>query len=137
MSFSVWLQWFERGESQHVDASAVREAFGSLIAGHDGSRWPLGDRGGGASLGDLYMSEDDAGCVSGISIHRPCASPELWAAIYRLLQLKFAVCHWPGGRPVVARDDVVSHLPPDMLQSLGVPHLVNSGHDIERCIAET
>ena len=70
-------------------------------------------------------------------IARPIANAMFMKALFDVLERSSGVIYWPGGGCVVADRTVIDELPPDMIESLGIPSIVKSGQEIFDRIAQS
>lgn len=132
VSFDVYLQVFENGESAGISRDGVRDAFGAAFVSE-----PMPDRWkvtyDAQNSCDVYLSSHGSTMLKGFSINRPCGDLRLWDALAFILTLGNVVFYFPGGEaPLVAKLDVSRHLPRDMIEALGEPIVVGSGAQILR-----
>ena len=73
--------------------------------------------------------------ISHFEIHRPSLEG-MFSDLFRLMQEIGAVVYRPGSRPCSAVTDaaIIPELPAHMLECLGPPAIVTSGHDILNAI---
>jgi hypothetical protein len=131
MSFEVFVHCFEKGESASLPCTLIRRAFGPQLIELEPTFWQL--RFDEANWCDLYLTvdEDDSSRIFGFMVSRPCSDERLWDALASILAVENAVLFFPGSRaPIVGRSDIAQHLPPGMVESLGVPVVVTSGAEI-------
>ncbi len=134
MSFDVFLQVFEKGESAGIRRDSVRYAFGAgFVTESSPARWRVQYDARNSS--DVYLSLDGATLVRGLSINRPCGDLRLWNALAAILALGNVVLFFPGCKaPIIANRDSKQHLPPDMIEAFGEPMILRSGAEILRAI---
>ena len=83
MSFEVYLQWFRDEDPDSIPLSTVSDALDHLLVSRDGLCWQLTE--GEASLGSAPQRGPTE--ISSLTIHRPSTSPDLWGALYALLEV--------------------------------------------------
>lgn len=134
MSFDVYLQDFRSGEPAGIPRDLVRQAFGTVLSEVGADHWTLSF--GPTSSCDLYLSAlgNDPRYVHNITVERPCRDLRLWDGLAYLLAVEGSVLYFPDAAAPLASSAVVGHLPSDMLDALGQPILVKTGHDILRSI---
>ena len=131
MSFELFLQRFSGGEPAGFAPADVREAFGDALSELEEDFWQV-DYGDGQSS-DLFVSQldDNPKLFHNISVHRPCAHPRLYQALWALLDHSGSCLYFPGDCAPLSRDPgIASHLPPDMLEDLGQPIQLRSAGEI-------
>ncbi|KAA0699327.1 hypothetical protein DTW90_07915 [Neorhizobium sp. P12A] len=129
MSFEVYLQRFENGNTASFARSHVEEVFGPRMtravneAGMIELTYP---EGGG---GTLHVGIGPQ--ISNITIFRP-GGAELFDDLFVLMTRVGAVLYWPDEPPclAIATKDADANLSADMLAALGAGILVHSGRDI-------
>ena len=126
MCFEVYLQWFRDEDPDSIPLSTVSDALDHLLVSRDGLCWQLTE--GEASLGSAPQRGPTE--ISSLTIHRPSTSPDLWGALYALLEVGNGVFYFPGGGPLIAHAEAKSHLPTDMVNTLGEPIVARSGEDL-------
>jgi hypothetical protein len=76
--------------------------------------------------------------IAFLYVHRPGEAPALWAALLAVLRMGNVILYWPGRHPpLAATEAVASHLPPEMLESLGRPEVVSSVEEIVEAIRQS
>lgn len=130
MSFDIFLQWHERGDSAGIPVDRVRACLGPALIAEQGDCWQLHYGEGEDPVAYITMHDASPDLVSGLTVNSPCVSDVFWRAIYDLLCQGNAVLFFPDGAPLVAHARAREHLPEDMIESLGEPRLVQSGADI-------
>lgn len=133
MSFDVFLQCFQNGEPAGIPRELVRAAFGAHLTETETDFWQL--RYDDANSCDLYLTVHgaDQSLLEGLTVNRPCSDLRLWNALAAILALGEVVLYFPEGRsPLVARSSVTGHLPPDLIEELGLPVVVTSGREIQQ-----
>jgi hypothetical protein len=138
MSFDIFVQCFQVGESATIPRSAVRALFPVVESRSDTSSWQV-------EYDELhsctfYVDEprpgDDA--MDGFMLNRPTRHPRLWDALFQVLQLGPVVLYFPGcDAPLVASEFAARQLPVDMINSIGKPRIVYSGEEIRSAIADS
>jgi hypothetical protein len=135
MSFDIIVTAYAHGEVALFDREIVMENFRAFIAKRGLEGWRLTSP-DGPTAGSLDIDDDAE--VGGFAVSRPPLGPAFLAALHEVLRRTPTVLFWPGRGPqprcCVARAEVISELPPDMVESLGVPTVVGSGEEIGRCI---
>ena len=123
MSFQVFLQAFDAGQPAGWPPAEIRRAFGDSLVELEEDFWQVAY--GGEST-DLFPQPvpGDPSRVHTLSVHRPCADPRLWEALYELLGRPGSLLHFPGCAAPLARDvhAAVAAMPPSWLDSPGRPH---------------
>jgi hypothetical protein len=128
VSFDVFLSVFDHGDLSGIPLSTVRECFGRHVEVAEGAYWKLRYDAENSCNVDLSIDPADPNRVQGLAINRPCGDSRFWNAIFKLLQAGNIVVYFPGGAaPLVASEGVKAHMPPDMVESLGNPIIVDSG----------
>src|SRR5258708_10790988 len=124
MSFDVYMQVFDKGESAGIPHDSIRDGFGAaFVTESEPDRWKvLYDA---QNSCDICLSSDaSTGMVQGLSINRPRAALRLWDALASILALGNVVLYFPDCRaPLVANLNARQHLPLDMIEALGEPSL--------------
>ena len=125
MSFDTFLTCVNHGESCTIPRSMVEKAFSPFIEKRGEYPWKLID-----CLADVYIDTNTPE-ISGFFVCRPPGDKQhpFWRALLEIMQKTQTVFFWPGGGAVVARLNVIPHMPPDMLKTLGTPDLVTDPGD--------
>jgi hypothetical protein len=132
MSFEVYVDCFLRGESAAISRQRMLDAFGSFVTVLEPHIWSV--QYDEINQCYIYMGEGQDE-VDGAMISRPCGDLRLWDSLFAIMQLGNVVLYYPGCRTVmVASEEVVEHLPAEMLESLGGAVTVHSGSEILRRI---
>lgn len=101
--------------------------FAPIIVGQSHGSWCLGfDE--GRSFGEIPMA--DGPLEDGFSVRNPPDHPMFWGIVAGFLAEFGAVLYWPGGGMVVARAEIIPHLPKDMIESLGEPWITTDPEQI-------
>lgn len=134
MSFELYVSTFRDEEFFYFPAVHIRMHFSPIIVGQRHGSWCLGfDE--GRSFGEIPMA--DGPLEHGFSVRRPPDHPVFWTIIARFLVEFGAVLYWPGGGMVVARANIVPHLPKSMVEGLGEPWITTDPERIRHYIRET
>lgn len=89
----------------------------------------------GKAVNDAEMSfktrGDDNALIEHISFAHHPDHPAFETGIYALLTSASAVAVMPDGTvPVIGRIQTMAHVPPDLIESLGMPHLANTADEL-------
>jgi len=117
MSSDLYVSLFRDGETVPFPRAWVHDEFGAYVVGEGGSFLELRFPDGGESC--LHVARDDR--VDGVTIIRPCRSPELARGIMRLLMRSTVVVYGPDVRPVIGQAETRSHLSVGLVEALGEP----------------
>jgi hypothetical protein len=114
---------FHKGLPSDLPRQQVREAFGAFVTETRHDYWQL-------RYDDLNSCDVDIG-TSDLAVHGPCSDPRLWDALVSILALGNVALVFPDCRgPLIAHEDVASHLPVEMFESFGQPIVVTNGSDV-------
>ena len=81
--------------------------------------------------GCTLFVDTGAQAVDSFSVSRPGADPRLYEALFAVLQVPGCVLIVPGDcPPLTGHPETASNLPPDMIESLGAPVLLQSSTEI-------
>jgi hypothetical protein len=134
MSFTLFLERFRDGEPAPFPRQVFDRIFSPSVVDDPniGTTLRYPDDGGG----ELSIADGDA--VTGFTIDRP-AGDLLFVDIITVMREVGAVLFWPDEGPCSAVTDpsVVAHLPPDMTEALGPPHVVATATDLMIAISGT
>lgn len=157
MGFEIFVGGYERGECSKFSFDIVENAFASAIKNrttiHDGSfvwaieydiehpedvpRTIMIDGVEHSAMvrdgGDIYISVDDPSrrLTSGFMVAGPPANDAFYAALLTILQATHTALYWGGDNAlVIGREDMIEHLPEDMIAVLGVPFLATRAEQI-------
>lgn len=130
------MHCFVDGNPSGIDEAKVRAAFGSdLRETESPSCWRVtyGSENEGC---DIYYDRDehDSRMISSMMINRPVADMRLWDSLYQIMLLGNVIMFWPDGGPLVANRNVIPHLPPDVIEGLGEPDVIDRASDIPMAI---
>jgi hypothetical protein len=131
VSFDVYLQAFCQGAPSGIPRHRIREAFGTYVSEKQGDYWQV--RYDDLNSCDIVLGahQGDLAAVESLAIHRPCEDKRLWEALASILALGNVVIYFPGCRaPLIARIEVASHLPAEMIEALGQPIVVKDGAEV-------
>lgn len=135
MSFDLFVGCFEQGDIASFPAELVISAFapftlvvepGGLILGFDDSGTPC-----------TYVHLDMAATqISDFSVNRPVDEPALYEALLAILRSAPVALYMAGEcPPLIGRAETARHLPPDMIETLGEPVLLQRAEEIPARIA--
>ena len=132
MGFEVFVRWFADGNPASVPFADVLAPFGPAVE----LREEAGFRVRYGPNEDCYVHarQDARGQVARITVERPCAAPELWEGIVKVMRLGHAVCYWPGEACATSHPQVVDHLPRDMAEGLPPTTAVANGLALMRLV---
>jgi len=145
MSFDIFLACYRDGENATFPHEIVRRAFAPYIleihgglkvdpeAEVDSQRWALRFKDGGRC--DVYINAE--GPIGGFMVNRPPGSPAFWDALIDIMKQTDTVLFWPDGGAVVAKESVVAHMPPDMIEVMGRPKVTIDMKEIHGFIGMT
>ena len=130
MSFDIFVQRFQRGQAAHFPKIWLEHAFEAHVTKREptwGMTLSYPDGGGG----DLYFKGEE---IHGFTINRP-GGRQLFNDLYGLMQKAELVAYWPSCM-IMPDISLATHLPEDMLATLGPAKSVSSGEDIVLAIKE-
>ena len=131
MGFEVFILTFESGKPKGFPIDRIRAAFGPYVASSSVYAWELvydGKYNGGVNI---MPHPTDRTLLHGFTVDRPGADPRMWDTLATVLAMgPFALVFASGHPPLIGNTDVIQHLPPDMIQSLGQPRFVRNGQEI-------
>jgi hypothetical protein len=133
MGFELHIFAFKDGGPAWLPIQRVREAFGAHVSDTDSPQyaWQLCYDEPHQNGVMLMEHPTDAGLLQGFIVDRPGADPRMWDTLASILASgPFALIFASGHPPLISNLEVVPHLPPDMIQSMGQPKLVRSGQEI-------
>jgi hypothetical protein len=134
MSADLGLICFKDGEHATLSPTIVLRALKPFVRPVDDELWELSfPDGSGGNLNPV--AEDDDHCD--ICINRPHGA-QLFDALYEIMRQTHTLMWWTGVDDLITADpSIADHLPPDYVETYGVPPLVRSGADILAEIAKT
>ncbi len=138
MSSDLGLLSFKDGKDALISSSIVLEVFKPFIRPiidiRFPERWELVFPGGGGGNMMPVVEGDDS---RGLAINRPCGT-DLFDALYEIMRRTHTLLYWTGCDYLITADkSIADHLPPDYIETYGVPPLVKSVADILAEIAKT
>jgi hypothetical protein len=134
MSSEMGLICFENGDHGTLSPTIVRQAFLPFAKDIGDNYWELSfPDGGGGFMGAI--EEDDQ--AWDISISRG-SGDDFFKALFEIMRQTHTLLWWDGCDVMVTADEsIMEHLPPDYIETYGVPPLVRSVEDIYAEIAKT
>ena len=136
MSFDIFVTGFAKGAVTSFDRAIVEQCFEALLGTREASGWRLKLPGWERIGAFLYVEDGDR--IDGFSVNRPPDHPLFWNALFEVLQQTPSVLFWPNDEPkpgaCVARAELASDMPVEMLESIGAPAVVASGEEIKKLI---
>ena len=133
MSFEAFIFCFKEGEPAGFPTERIRAAFGPFASDGPDNGWRLYYDERNYSDVTLMRHPTDERLILGFTVERPCGDSRLWDALASILALNNLVLIFPAGLPpLIASDNVVQHLPAEMIESMGQPRYVRSGAEILR-----
>lgn len=131
MSFEVFLGCYCHGELSGISRQQMKDLFGNWITREEPDLWRVEYDSSNRSTIYLTPCESDPSAIGHATVSRPAADPRLWDSLFQIMKLGNVVLYYPGCRALlVAEPTVASHLPADMIESLGTPVCVHSGAEI-------
>lgn len=118
MSFEIYIDAFENEEPRRIPASEMAERFASVIGDEHLGCWKLAFQ-EGPSYAEIAVPQEKM--IQGFVVHHPPPYLEFWEIIAGFLKDLDCVLYWPGGGAVIGRLEVLSELPKDMVETLGIP----------------
>jgi hypothetical protein len=139
MSFDLFVQSFDAGESKPFAKSMLRERLNTFIVGEEPEYHLWHVSFGQGDGGDFFVSEvgQNSETLDGFTVSRPLTGLKLYDFLFSLLSGGQFVLYFPGSPPVIGRPETVHDLPTDMRQSLGEPILVRGGREIVELIKKS
>jgi len=119
MAYEYFLQAHLLGADQPIATAKIVEVFARYITHREETFMELefDDR----NQCTIYLDQESP-TTSHLTISRPCGDERLGACLYEVMQLGNFVFFEPEGKhPILLDSDVLEHLPPDMIDSLGNP----------------
>lgn len=136
VGFEIYVQCFAKTAELGLARAVVREHFPVVAEQSELDYWRVRfDATNSCDVGVTPL-ESDRTRLKSLYVDRPCAHPDLWSALFFLLQLGYVVIFWPGGPPVVWNETIAKELPKDVVRCLGAPRLASSGEDLLRLLNE-
>ena len=137
MSFDLFLQHFGNAETTGISRAAVRSLFPVIEEESQQDFWRVRyDRGNSCSI-SVTALESNQDMLTFLCIERPCGELRFWQSILKVLQMASVVLLWPGSPPILAEGTPLETLPPEMVDSLGEPKIVNTTESILALLRET
>ncbi len=137
MSFDLFFQPVTRGEPLGISRAELRSLFPILEDQSKPDYWKIQYDSLNACHIGLTASPSSIDLLSAFYVERPCADPQFWEAVFRVLVSGPIVLYFPGGPPIVARMEFATGLQQDVLSSLGEPRCVHSASEIQKIIRES
>ena len=130
MSFELYLQAFQAGESKSIPASLVLTAFGGAMTVVSANEWRLFFDDENHCHVFVSPTDDEGVLIDAITIERPCHDARLWAGLASLLHQDSFVLYFLGSKALVSDEIIASQLPEGMVDSLGGFVVVNTSEQI-------
>jgi hypothetical protein len=133
MGFEVHILGFEDGGPAWLPIQRIRDAFGTHVADSDSPvyAWRLSYPDEPHQNGVTLMQHaTDASLLQGFTVDRPGADIRMWDALASILASGPFAFVFGSHPPLIGNSEVVQHLPPDMIGSMGRPRLVRNGQEI-------
>jgi len=135
MSFNVFLQCFEKGESSGLPREEIRRLLPIVVAESEHDRWSI--RYDDLNGCDIYVSalDTDQSLITSMMVSQPCAKIQLWEALFAVMKMGPVVLYFPGNAPpLVVNDQVERDLPREMVEALGPPKVIGRAEEIVEII---
>lgn len=138
MSFELFLQCFDSGEPAGLQRATVRGLFPVVEFESEVDYWLVRyDDSNTCNIG-VQATPTDPDSLASLCVFRPCDHPRLWEALFAAMRLGHVVLYFPGCRhPLTADETTITHLPPDMTESLGLPQVIQAGGEIVEAIRQS
>lgn len=128
MSFDLFVSRFRDGEPALFQLSVLAKAIAPFVV-DTAPKWL-----------ELRFAKDD-GCtifvettaeeIDGFNVNRPCADGRLYEALLTVLKVPGLVLVMPAEcPPLIGHAETAGHLPPDIVEALGKPVLLQSASEI-------
>ena len=131
MGFEVFILGFKDGGPAWLPVQQIHDAFGTHVAESPAYAWRLLYDEPNANGVTLMKHPSDPSLIQGFSIDRPGVDIRMWDTLASILASgPFAFVFASGHPPLIGNADVIPHLPPDMIASMGQPRFVRTGQEI-------
>ena len=135
MGFDVFILSFKNGEPAGFPVQRIRDAFGAAVAESPAYDWRLCYDDQNLNGVMVMRHPTDQSLLHGFTVESPGGDLRLWDTLASILTLgPLAMVFSSGGPPLIAKPEVVEHLPPSMIESMGQPRCVRSGTEILHAI---
>ena len=132
MSFDIYSRCFRNGVSFDYPFALIEQGFGPYTEIREPGWWALKYPDGGRC--ELYVEDEDGVVHGGFMVARPPDSPAFWKANHDIMTETQGVLFWAGDGYVVPDASVIPHLPPSMIETLGIPTVTTDVEVIFECI---
>ena len=134
MSFDLFVGSFIDGKPSRFPTEVVRSAFAAFIKQVEPTCYVLQFSNDEHDQSVLFV-DTQAHDVDSFSISRPSGDLRLFEGLLTVLRLRGLVLYLPGDcPPLVGNQETAEHLPPSMIEALGVPHMLTSAANIPQYI---
>ena len=135
MSFDLYVQSFKDGAPVGIPLDFIRQIFGAHLSEVEPDYWTLTFAANeSCSLFPSFLN-DTTDLIQSLSIGNPCDELDLWQCLLDLMGFGHTVLYFPGcSGPLVLDLLTVSHMPSDLLASLGTPNVVDTAHGIQELV---
>jgi hypothetical protein len=131
MGFEVFILSFKNGEPAGFPIQRIRGAFGAAVRESPPYDWRLCYDDPNHNGVRVMRHPSDESLLHGFTVESPGSDLRLWDTLASILALgPLAMVFSSGGPPLIANSDVVEHLPPSMIETMGHPKCVRDGRDI-------
>jgi hypothetical protein len=135
MSFDLFIGCFENGEPAFFPLRLVVDAFASHITSRDDKCLTVAYGQEPEDCSYVYV-DSKAPLIDAFSVNRPTADIRFYDTLVSILQSANLALYMPGDcPPLIARAEVIPHLPASMVEALGAPRVVGTGAEIVAEIA--
>jgi hypothetical protein len=129
MASLIFVQWFENHKSAGVPRDALRKAFGPLLEEPEADYWRIPCDAGNACT--FFLEPFGPDSVHQFVVQQCCHDSSLWDSLLTVLGLGNAILYSPGcSTAFIADEGVMQHLPPGLLDKLGIPAVVRNAQEI-------
>jgi len=135
MSFDLFIGSFENGESSSFPSRLVVDTFAPYITSRDAMCITVTFGEGPQNSSYVYV-DSETPLIESFSVNSPISDIRLYDTLISILRSANLAMYMPGDcPPLVAKAEVIQHLPTGMIEALGSPRVVTSGVELVECIA--
>lgn len=138
MSNDIWIDAYDKTTSVPIKRSLIEEILGPFAKrGNDGVICRV-DFPDGSAAADIFPEPDESGDYDGFSFHR-FGGTMFFEAVWQIADRSNGFIFWPGDEDAAAvtREEVLEHLPQDLIENFETIRVVPNGRELEAFYAST
>ena len=119
MSFEIYVQAYSEGKQFGLPLNEIFHLFGDYVSKISPVFWRVYYDAQNNCEIHVSVNDGSESEISSLTIHRPCSDIRLWTSFFEIMGLGHVVLYFPGSRALLRDKESLTHLPVDMVNTLG------------------